>query len=36
MNIYLIIEDGERSCIRAHNMADAIEVCEKSHLEDRE
>ena len=36
MNIYLMDEDGERFCIRSKNMAEAIDVCEKSYLEDRQ
>lgn len=36
MNIYLIVEDGESFCIRAKTMAEAIKICEKSYLEERE
>jgi len=35
MNIYLISEDGEHCCIRAKTMFEAINICEKSYLEDR-
>lgn len=35
MNIYLMIEDGESFCIKAHDMMEALGVCEKSYLEDR-
>jgi len=35
MNIYLITEDGETFCIKAETMAQAIEVCEASYLDDR-
>jgi len=34
MNIYLITEDGLSFCIRANSMAEAIDVCEKSYIED--
>lgn len=35
MYIYLIVEDGESFCIKAHTMVDALKVCEQSYLEDR-
>jgi len=34
MNIYLITEDGSSFCVRAKTMAEAINVCEKSYIED--
>lgn len=36
MNIYLIIEDGLNFCIKAETMAAAVEICEKSYLEEME
>lgn len=35
MNIYLLIEDGESFCVRHRTMAEAVQVCEQSYLEDR-
>ena len=34
MNIYLITEDGSSFCIRSETMAEAINICESSYLED--
>lgn len=36
MNIYLIVEDGVNFCIKAKTMDKAIQICEKSYLEERE
>jgi len=35
-NIYIMVEDGDSFCIKAKTMAEAVSVCEKSYLEDRE
>lgn len=35
MNIYLLAEDGDSFCIKANTMSEAVEICEKSYLEDR-
>ena len=35
MYIYLITEDGETFCVRAHTMKEAVDVCEKIYLEDQ-
>lgn len=34
MNIYLITENFETFCIRAKTMNKAIEICERSYIED--
>ena len=34
MNIYWLMEDGESFCIKAFSMSEAVDVCEKSYLED--
>jgi len=36
MNIYLLVEDGVSSCVRAKTMTEAVGVCEKLHLKFRE
>ena len=36
MNVYLLIEDGERFCIRAENMAHAIWISERNYLDEVE
>ena len=36
MNIYLLIEDGEGFCVKAKTMSEAVLICKKSYLEDRE
>lgn len=36
MNIYLFIEDGESFCIKARTMCEAVGICERSYLEDRQ
>ena len=35
MNIYLMNEDSEQFCIMAKTMAEAINICESSYLDDR-
>ncbi len=34
MNIYLITEDGENFCIKAKTAGEAINVCEKSYIDE--
>ncbi len=34
MNIYLITEDGENFCIKAKTADEAINVCEKSYIDE--
>ena len=35
MNIYLMNEDNEIFCIKAETMAEALQICENSYLDDR-
>ena len=35
MNIYLVTEDSETSCVRAETMAEALSICEAIYLEGR-
>ena len=35
MNIYLMNEDNEIFCIKAETMAEALQICESSYLDDR-
>jgi len=34
MNIYLVVEDGERYCVKAENMKGAIDICHASYLDE--
>lgn len=34
MNVYLLVEDGVSFCIKAERMSEAVDLCERSYLDD--